>query len=79
MSERFLKVEGGNFIKDNKTSALITINKNILIQNEARKKIGSKIKGNDSEINNLKQKVNEITDDISEIKNMLKILIEKKE
>jgi hypothetical protein len=79
MSERFLKVEGGNFVKDNKTNALITINRNVLMQNEARKKIGSKIKGNDEEINNLKHKVIEITDDITQIKNMLKILIEKKE
>jgi hypothetical protein len=79
MKDRFLKVEGGYFIKDSKTSALLTVNKNVLMQNEARKKIGGRIKDNGEEINNLKAKMHEMTDDITQIKNMLKILIEKKE
>ncbi len=79
MKDRFLKVEGGYFIKDSKTNALLTVNKNVLMQNEARKKIGNRIKDSGEEINNLKAKMHEMTDDITQIKNMLKILIEKKE
>ena len=79
MENNFLKVEGDQFVKDKKTSALLTINKNILLQNEARKKLGQKLNGKDEEINKLKEKVNEITDDIGEIKNMLSMLLQKKD
>lgn len=65
-------------MKDKKTNALLTINKNVLIQNESRKKLSGKLKGNDEEINILKNKIDNINCDIHEIKNMLKILIEQK-
>lgn len=78
MSDRYLKVEGDQFIKDKKTNALLTVNKNVLIQNESRKRLSSKLKGNDEEINNLKNKITNINDDINEIKSMLKILIDQK-
>ena len=79
MENNFLKVEGDQFVKDKKTSALLTVNKNILLQNEARKKLGQKLNGKDEEINKLKEKVNEITYDIGEIKNMLSMLLQKKD
>ena len=75
----FLKVEGDQFVKDKKNSALLTVNRNVLLQNEARKKLAEKINGKNDEINILKDKVVEITNDIDEIKNMLKMLLQKKD
>jgi ACT domain-containing protein len=79
MKEDFSKVEGGDFIKSNRTKAILAVNKNILIQNEARKKLGKKLTSNDEEINNLKDKMNQLTEDMDEIKSMLKHLIKNKE
>jgi ACT domain-containing protein len=79
MKNNFLKVEGDQFVKDKRTSALLTVNKNVLLQNEARKKLGQKLTSKDDEINKLKEQVNEITDDIGEIKNMLSLLLQKKD
>lgn len=79
MQDRFLKVEGDQFVKDTKTSALLTVNRSILIQNEARKKLGKKINGNDEEINKLKEQVNNISQQMDDIKSMLKIMLDKKD
>jgi ACT domain-containing protein len=79
MKDNYLKVEGDQFVKDKRTNALLTVNKNILLQNEARKKLGQKLTSKDDEINKLKEQVNEITDDIGEIKNMLSLLLQKKD
>lgn len=77
--DNFLKVEGDQFVKDKKNSALLTVNRNVLLQNEARKKLAEKINGKNDEINILKDKVVEITNDIDEIKHMLKMLLQKKD
>jgi uncharacterized coiled-coil DUF342 family protein len=79
MNDEIVKVEGGQFVKIKKNGALLAINKTILAQNEARKKLGQKINGNDDEINNLKNKVEEMSKDMSEIKDLLKTLIQKKD
>lgn len=78
MNDRYLRVEGDQFVKDKTTSALLTVNRNVLLQNESRKKLGGKLKDNGEEINNLKTKINNLNDDITEIKSMLKILIDQK-
>jgi septal ring factor EnvC (AmiA/AmiB activator) len=77
--EKYLKVEGDQFVKDKSTNAILAVNRNILLQNEARKKLGSKLKDSGDEINNLKLKVEQINTDIFEIKDMLKMLIQKKD
>jgi predicted RNase H-like nuclease (RuvC/YqgF family) len=79
MKDELLKVEGGQFVKSKKNGALLAVNRNILAQNEARKKLGQKINGKDDEINNLKSKVEEMSKDMSEIKDLLKTLIQKKD
>lgn len=79
MNENFLKVEGDLFVKDRKNGAVLAVNKNILIQNEARKKMGKKLSSNDAEINNLKSKIEELSNDMTEIKSLLKTLIQKKD
>jgi|LakMenEpi03Aug12_release.lakeMendotaPanAssembly.Ray.scaffolds.fasta_scaffold5060253_1 hypothetical protein len=79
MSEDLVKVEGGQFVKNRKNGALLTVNRNVLAQNEARKKLGQKINGNDVEINNLKTKIEEMSNDMDEIKSLLKTLIHKKD
>lgn len=79
MSEQYLKIEGDQFVKDVRTKAVLAVNRSILMQNEARKKLGEKINGKDAEINNLKRKVDEITGDISDIKEMLKTLLQNKD
>jgi hypothetical protein len=79
MKDDLVKVEGGQFVKNRKNGALLTVNKNVLLQNEARKKLGQKINGNDAEINNLKTKIEEMSNDMDEIKSLLKTLIHKKD
>ena len=79
MSEDLVKVEGGQFVKNRKNGALLTVNRNVLAQNEARKKLGQKINGNDVEINNLKTKIEKMSNDMDEIKSLLKTLIHKKD
>lgn len=79
MKENLLKVEGDLFVKDRKNGAILAVNKNILMQNEARKKMGKKMSSNDTEINNLKSKIEELSNDMTEIKSLLKTLIQKKD
>jgi hypothetical protein len=79
MKDDLVKVEGGQFVKNRKNGALLAVNKNLIAQNEARKKLGMKINGNDTEINNLKTKIEELTTDIGEIKSLLNQLIQKKD
>jgi hypothetical protein len=79
MENRYLKVEGDQYVKDKRTNALLTVNRNVLIQNEARKKLGSKLNDNNHEINSLKTQVNLITNDIAEIKFLLRKMIENKD
>lgn len=66
-----VKVEGGQFVKNTENRALLTVNPNVLRENEARKKLASKLNSKNDEINTLKDKVDSLTDDISEIKKML--------
>jgi hypothetical protein len=73
MKENFLKVEGDLFVKDKKNGAILAVNKNILMQNEARKKMGKKMSSNDTE------KIEELSNDMTEIKSLLKTLIQKKD
>ena len=75
----YVPVKDTNFVKDTRTTALLTVNKSVLAQNEARKKLGQKLNGSTDEINKLKNDVNEISKDLSEIKILLKQLLEKKE
>jgi prefoldin subunit 5 len=79
MKDDLVKVEGGLFVKNRKNGALLAVNRNVLAQNEARKKLGQKINGNDAEINNLKTKIEEMSNDMDEIKSLLKTLIHKKD
>lgn len=72
-----VKVEGGQFVKDTKNRALLTVNKAVLQENEARKKLSGKITGQNDEINTLKDKVDNLTQDISEIKLLLTQLVNK--
>lgn len=72
-----LKVEGGHFVKNTENNALLTVNKSALAENEARKKLAARINYKDVEINSLKQNVDELSNDILEIKKMLVKLISK--
>ena len=73
-----VKVEGGQFVKNTDNKALLTVNPNVLRENEARKKLAAKLNSKNDEINTLKGKVDSLTDDISEIKKMLCQLMEHK-
>lgn len=70
-----LKVEGGQFVKDTNNKALLTVNPMAIQENEARKKLAQKLNSKNDEINILKNKVDELSNDISDIKMMLKQLI----
>lgn len=79
MENNIVKVEGGQLVKDKTNGALLTVNRTILQQNEARKKLGKKLSGNDDEINKLKTKIQEMSNDMTEIKSLLQTLIHKKD
>ena len=66
-----VKVEGGQFVKNTDNRALLTVNPNVLQENEARKKLASKLNSKNDEINTLKGKVESLTEDMAEIKKML--------
>ena len=66
-----VKVEGGQFVKNTDNRALLTVNPNVLQENEARKKLASKLNSKNGEINTLKGKVESLTEDMAEIKKML--------
>jgi hypothetical protein len=71
-----VKVEGTNFVKDTKTGALLTTASSVLVENEARKKLASRLNGKNEEINNLKLQVSEMSNDMREIKTLLAALLQ---
>lgn len=75
----YIPVKDTNFVKDTNTKALLTVNRSVLVQNEARKKLGQKLNSKNDEINKLKEDVETINQDLSEIKFLLKQLLDKKE
>jgi uncharacterized coiled-coil DUF342 family protein len=70
-----VKVEGGQFVKDMKNKALLTVNRSAIEENEARKRLASRINSKNDEINMLKSKVESLSSDISDIKSLLKQLV----
>lgn len=72
-----VKVEGTPYSKDTKTKALLTTSKEVLAQNEARKKLSASLKGKDDEINKLKTQVGDMANDLVEIKALLQQLLTK--
>jgi uncharacterized coiled-coil DUF342 family protein len=70
-----VKVEGGQFVKDTKNKALLTVNRSAIEENEARKRLASRINSKNDEINMLKSKVESLSSDISDIKSLLKQLV----
>jgi hypothetical protein len=72
----FVKVEGTEFVKDTKTSALLMTGRNALAENEARKKLASRLKSKDDNINKIEDDVDGLKKDLLEIKMLLKQLVE---
>ena len=73
--DMFVKVEGNQYVKNTENSALLTVNKAAIAENEARKMLAKKLNGKNDEINTLKDKVEDLSSDISEIKSMLKQIL----
>lgn len=73
-----VKVEGGQFVKNTENKALLTVNPNVLRENEARKKLAAKLNSKNDEINTLKSQVESLSEDISDIKDLLKQLLTNK-
>jgi hypothetical protein len=74
-----VKVEGGQFVKDTSNKALLTVNRSVLQENEARKKLSGKLNGQNGEINTLRTQVDSLAKDMSEIKMLLNQLVNSKE
>ena len=74
-----VKVEGGQFVKDTGNKALLTVNRSVLQENEASKKLSGKFNGQNSDINTLKSQVDNLAKDMSEIKMLLNQLVNNKE
>ena len=71
-----VKVEGTEFVKDTKTTALLMTGRNALAQNDARKKLAERMKSKDESINRLKEDVSGLKQDLHEMKMLLKQLVE---
>jgi septal ring factor EnvC (AmiA/AmiB activator) len=74
-----VKVEGGQFVKDTNNKALLAVNRSVLQENEARKKLSGKLNGQNGEINTLRTQVDTLAKDMSEIKMLLNQLVNSKE
>ena len=72
-----IKVEGTPYSKDTETKALLTTSNDVLLQNEARKRLNASLKGKDSEINKLKTEMQNVQNDMNEIKTLLNQLLSK--
>lgn len=70
-----LKVEGGQFVKNTDNAALLTVNRSALAENEARKRLSAKLNSKNEEINILKSQVENLSNDISDIKSMMAQLL----
>lgn len=70
-----VKVEGGRYVKDTKTNAVLTVDKSVLLQNEARKKLSQSLNSKGEDIQKVKTEVESLKNDISEIKELLKQII----
>lgn len=79
ITENLVNVEGGQFVKNTSNKALLAINESILLQNENRKRMSEKMSSKNNDINILKDQVEEINSELSEIKDMLKKLLNKKD
>jgi len=71
----YVKVEGNQFVKNTDNTALLTVNRAAISENEARKMLAKKLNGKNDEINTLKAKVEDLSTDISEIKFLLKQIL----
>ena len=65
-------------MKNTENRALLTVNTNVLRENEARKKLAAKLNSKNDEINTLKSQVESLSEDISDIKDLLKQLLTNK-
>ena len=72
-----IPVKGTNFVKDTTSGALLTVNPGVLMENEARLRLKSKLNSKNDEINNLITQVDSLNKDSSEIKSMLQQLIKR--
>jgi len=79
VTKKLVNVEGGQFVKNTNNKALLAINESILLQNENRKRMSEKISSKNNDINILKDQVEEMSGELSEIKDMLKKLLNKKD
>jgi hypothetical protein len=72
-----IKVEGTNFVKDTGTNALLMTGRAGLTENEARKRLSNNLNIKSHEINNIKEQIDNLNSDLSEIKELLKTLLVK--
>jgi hypothetical protein len=72
-----IPVEGTPYVKDTSTNALLTVNKTAIEQNEARKRLANNLNSKSHEINSIKQDIQSLNADLSEIKELLKNLLVK--
>jgi hypothetical protein len=72
-----IKVEGTPYSKDTETKALLTTSNDVLLQNEARKRLNASLRGKDSEINKLRTEMQNVQNDMNDIKTLLNQLLSK--
>lgn len=69
-----VSIEGTKYVKDTKTTAVLTVDRSALTQNEDRKAFGAKINAKNESINRLENDVSSLKEDLQEIKMLLKQL-----
>ena len=69
-----VSIEGTKYVKDTKTTAVLTVDRSVLSQNAARKSFGDNLTAKTESINRLENDVSSLKDDMEEIKMLLKQL-----
>lgn len=69
-----VSIEGTQYMKDTRTTAVLTVDRSVLSQNAARKAFGARVEAKNESINRLENDVTSLKEDIQEIKMLLKQL-----
>ena len=76
-SDKYVKTENSDFVKDMETGALVSTNINAFKRHQLKMAQAEKIKNQENDLNNIKSEVSELKNEMSEIKDLLQQLLRK--
>ena len=76
-NDKLIKTENLDFMKDEETGALVSIDLSRFQQHKHKIQQIEKLKNQENDLNNIKSEVSDLKDEIGEIKDMLQQLLNK--